>query len=404
TVDGKPIKDVMEVKGHDKVISDILRIGKGELNLSEKRIKDIHLAIMHEDVPEQQNKIGKWKPENNYIYNYKGERFDFVDRNDVPEKIHELLNWLNSHGDKIKNKDKNAIHPVLLAFEFHLRYLTIHPFYDGNGRTARILSNLILISYGYPPIIIKTDEKEVYYRYMGDVQGYGGEQDLLFEFLCSLLIKSQELILEAIKGNDIDEPDDLDKKLKLLTKELEAVNPDDEVKEHFDATVFHRVFNGWFTDLLKESINTIQKFNKLFNSTQHKINIYNNRSIGFVTFIDESSEEIIEKLKIECEKNNVGDFRPDTFLSFSSFYGSLKKGGSDLINCNYGFEIKFEYAKFSITIDEFVETENKKKSVFFENRLWYEPVSKGEIKKIASKLGETIFQHIDFHTKKNGIR
>src|SRR3990172_3851465 len=48
TVSGKPLKDVREMKGHDTVIDEILRIGKGEVRLSEKRIKDIHKAIMHE--------------------------------------------------------------------------------------------------------------------------------------------------------------------------------------------------------------------------------------------------------------------------------------------------------------------------------------------------------------------
>ena len=43
------------------------------------------------------------------------------------------------------------MHPVAFALKFNLDYVTIHPFYDGNGRTSRILTNLILISNGYPP-------------------------------------------------------------------------------------------------------------------------------------------------------------------------------------------------------------------------------------------------------------
>ncbi len=51
TVDGKPIKDILEIKGHDEVISNIIKTGKGELNISEKRIKEIHTGIMHEEDP-----------------------------------------------------------------------------------------------------------------------------------------------------------------------------------------------------------------------------------------------------------------------------------------------------------------------------------------------------------------
>lgn len=58
TLEGKPLKDVLQMKGHDEVISEILKIGKSEIRLLEKQIKEIHKAIMREDDPEQQKKIG----------------------------------------------------------------------------------------------------------------------------------------------------------------------------------------------------------------------------------------------------------------------------------------------------------------------------------------------------------
>lgn len=67
TVGGKPIRDVMEMKGHDDIVSEIFRIGKGDLRLSEKRIKEIHKAIMHEEDELKRAKIGVWKPEPNYV-------------------------------------------------------------------------------------------------------------------------------------------------------------------------------------------------------------------------------------------------------------------------------------------------------------------------------------------------
>ena len=65
TVEGKPIKDILEMKGHDEVINAIIKIGKGELNLSEKRIKEIHIGIMHEEDPEKKKAIGQWKTSQN---------------------------------------------------------------------------------------------------------------------------------------------------------------------------------------------------------------------------------------------------------------------------------------------------------------------------------------------------
>ncbi len=205
TVEGKPLKDIIEMRGHDNVISSILKIGKGELNLSEARIKEIHKSIMYEDDPDKKMNLGIWKPYNNYLYNYKKERIDFTPYVEVKEKMHELINWLNAHYERIKGKDKKALHPVLLAFEFHLKYIHIHPFYDGNGRTARIFMNLILIALGYPPVIVKLEEKRQYYQYLSDVADYGGEPDLFYGFMGELLVRSQEEVLRSISGESAED-------------------------------------------------------------------------------------------------------------------------------------------------------------------------------------------------------
>jgi Fic family protein len=210
TVEGKPLKDVLEMRGHDEVITNILKIGKAELNLSEKRILEIHKGIMYEDDPEKKKEIGVWKKDNNYLYNYKNERIDFIPHTEVKEKMHELINWLNTQKEKIKSNvgaihDSPLLHPAVLAFEFHLRYVNIHPFYDGNGRTARIFTNLILIAYGYPPVIVKLEERERYYQYLADIQGYGGPPDLFYEFMGGLLVRSQEEVLKESNGGLVNE-------------------------------------------------------------------------------------------------------------------------------------------------------------------------------------------------------
>jgi Fic family protein len=273
TVEGKPLKDVLEIKGHDQVISDILKIGKGEVGLSEKRIKDIHKAIIHEDNPEKKQKIGQWKTENNHLINYKHEKFDFKDHSEVPEAMHQLINWLNAQTEQLK-AGKNKLHPALIAFEFHLKYLTIHPFYDGNGRTARILTNLILISFGYPPVIIKKDEKEVYYRYLADVQGYGGNPDLYYEFMCKLLIHSQELVIKAIEGESIEDPDDLDKGIELLKRTL-AISSD-EVEKTFEVII--KLWEESLSHLKDGFLALHTKFQALFENSNINISAFTNEN------------------------------------------------------------------------------------------------------------------------------
>ncbi|TVQ51073.1 MAG: Fic family protein [Saprospirales bacterium] len=268
SVYGKPIKDLLEMKGHDKLITEILDIGKGKVRLSEKRIRDIHEAIMYEDSTELKSRIGKWKEVSNHIINYKNEKIHFANPHDVPELIHDLLNKTNAAIDRIFMDKKDAPHPIDVALRFHLDYLTIHPFYDGNGRTARILTNLLLISFGYPPFWIKTSERDVYFRYLSDVQAYGGDDNLLFEFLSDLIIRSQKLVLDAIEGKDIGEEADLDKEIALIKAQLKG---DDQLTTKATAQEIHKVLENNIFPLLEMFEQKMEHLKEFFLETDRKI-------------------------------------------------------------------------------------------------------------------------------------
>lgn len=68
---------------------------------------------------------------------------------EVPPRMDDLFQWFRG--------EAQALHPVRRAAHFHHRFVYIHPFVDGNGRTARLLMNLILMGEGYPPAILKAD-------------------------------------------------------------------------------------------------------------------------------------------------------------------------------------------------------------------------------------------------------
>ena len=400
TVGGKPIKDVLEMKGHDEVIMEILKIGKGEMRLSEQRIKEIHRGIMHEEDESKRPKIGEWKTEPNYIYNYKNERFDFVQPAEVPERMHDLLNKTNAAIDAIRANKKDAPHPLDVALQFHLEYVVIHPFYDGNGRTARILTNLLLISFGYPPFWVKTNERSIYNQYIGDIQGYGGNPDLFYEFATTMILRSQQLVLDAIEGRDIEEPDDMDKKLALLEKELEAIDPNEEIKKEFSKEVLFEIYDSWFTQLMNSVVPVVQKFNKFFTGNRHWISIQNGS--GSVQFVNESATEILEKLKQDSQRNSDRISYHDCKLVLQTGFGPFIKGGLNSFGCNYGFEIRFGQIKYEVFVDEFAESQRSQVKLY--ERLLHKPLKQEEIDRIARQLGDTIYKHIDFHTKKNGLR
>lgn len=73
--------------------------------------------------------------------------------------MNEFIEWLTSN-------QLHLVHPIQIAALVHYKFVFIHPFYDGNGRTARLLMNLILMKFGYPPVIIKKEERLEYYDYL----------------------------------------------------------------------------------------------------------------------------------------------------------------------------------------------------------------------------------------------
>ncbi|XP_012869997.1 PREDICTED: adenosine monophosphate-protein transferase FICD isoform X2 [Dipodomys ordii] len=89
---------------------------------------------------------------------------------EVEKQMHEFLQWLNS-------EDAMNLHPVEFAALAHYKLVYIHPFIDGNGRTSRLLMNLILMQAGYPPITIRKEQRSEYYHMLevaneGDVRPF----------------------------------------------------------------------------------------------------------------------------------------------------------------------------------------------------------------------------------------
>jgi len=401
-VHNKPIKDVMEMLGHDKAIQTILKIGTGELNISESRIKDLHKAIMYEDNLVDKEKIGKWKDQPNHVINYKNEKYEFTDPSNVAQSVHQLIDWLNIENDKIKSKKEKALHPVELAFEFHLRYLTIHPFYDGNGRTGRILTNLILIRYGFPPIYIKDNDKTIYYRYLADVQAYGADKYLLFDIMSDYLLRSLTIVSDAIDGKEINEPDDLDKKIQLLQMELDTISSDDEVKIKYSEEAFFTCYKTWMTKFMVVTIPIIQKFNKLFTGVNHRI--YISQGGIHVNFVDEPIHLINQKLTDEILSNHDQLKRPYPEFCIQTFYGTLIKGGLKSFGCNYSIVIRFHEIKYEVFVDDFDEETGAREPIKMHEKLLHQALSDEEMKEAAEMFGNTIFKHIDYSTKRNGLR
>lgn len=348
TVGGKPIKDVLEIKGHDEVIADMLKIGKGELRLSEKRIKEIHKGIMYEEDKAKEKKVGVWKTDPNYVINYKGEKFEFAAPADVPEKMHELLNKTNAAIDAIVADKKNAPHPIDVALQFHLDYVLIHPFYDGNGRTARILTNLLLISFGFPPFWVKTNERSIYNQYIGDIQGYGGNPDLFFESAADMILRSQQLVLDAIEGKSIEEVDDLAKEIEIW-KKYASLNKVDGIKRN-DEIVYELYHNG-IKEMFEQFLQKHQQFNDMFQKAVY--NTYkNNGGRAGIEWLTEEIDKVV--LKPQPVFYNAGEtpetIEPDDTFRNIFIQANLQeyKFGTNSFSVNPSLKFEFEPYKYIV--------------------------------------------------------
>lgn len=334
-VNDKPIKDVMEIRKHDAVISTIMKMGKGELNISEMRIKQIHKGIMYEEDPEKLKYVGEWKNTDNYLYNATGERFDFVRHTEVKDRIHVLINWLNREKEKIAQGKKGTTHPAILAFKFHLDYLTIHPFYDGNGRTARILSNLILISYGLPPLYIKEDEKKNYYQYLTDIQSYGGSPDLFYDFMSGLLLRSMQMVIDAIEGRSIEDQDDIDKEIALFKLSLDKKN---ERKEARSQDNILKVIEKSAVPLFQKFLIKLSQFDDFFHNSETRI-IYNTDNLPIYDLQNRSGGYMISAAQFP---SSLSDWttRPQTFN------GNLTSIGMEYFLKGYKLSMPFDLPAF----------------------------------------------------------
>ena len=106
---------------------------------------------------------------------------------DVPQRMTDWENWLKDSQKKI--------HPVELAALAHHQLAAIHPFIDGNGRTARLVMNLVLFRAGYPPAVILRVNRKQYYQVLA--QADAGKPASLVNFVGRAVDHSLTLYLEA---------------------------------------------------------------------------------------------------------------------------------------------------------------------------------------------------------------
>jgi Fic family protein len=183
TIGGKSMAEHLEAINHREAILFVEDLIAQKEPLSEWNIKNIHALILKEIDNEN---AGRYRTENVAISGAKH----------IPPKHYEIGDLMQKLVAEYQNEWKE-FHPVIRAMLIHGEFVKIHPFIDGNGRTSRLLLNFELMKNGYPPIIIKNEERARYYDALDlahTTMNYGP----FIELVSKLEIESEKLWLSVL--------------------------------------------------------------------------------------------------------------------------------------------------------------------------------------------------------------
>ena len=184
TIKGKPLKDHLEAKDHHAALEylyDLIDKDKKH-TVSEMLIKNLHQIILQETDKEW---AGRYRNANVIIG---GAKHTPPDALQVPQKMHDLIRWLISQKDKL-----NIIE---LAALLHHKLVHIHPFFDGNGRTARLTINLFLMQAGYPLVVIMKNDRKKYYEVLDKADS--GTYEPLVKFVAQSVERTLDIYLKTL--------------------------------------------------------------------------------------------------------------------------------------------------------------------------------------------------------------
>ncbi len=202
TVDGKTLQEHLEAVNHAQAFDWVMqRIGTTKQDITESTILDLHQLILQKIVD---NQAGRYRT---VPVRIAGSTVIMPNAMKVPELMGEYVTWLQ----------KNTDHPLTVAVDAHFKLVSIHPFVDGNGRTARLLMNLLLMQVGYPPAIIRKEERKQYIASIEKAQ-LGGSLADYYSLMYEAVNRSLDIYLEALEGKEQEKV--LEKKNVLKIGEL----------------------------------------------------------------------------------------------------------------------------------------------------------------------------------------
>ena len=200
-------RDEQEVAGYAKAMQ-LVQESVGEIELTENNLKYLHKVLLQFSTKDSWH-LGEYKKHPNHVaaFDSDGNQIGIIFETATPNHTPALMKFLLELTQKrLLDED---IHPLLTIADFVLRFLAIHPFQDGNGRLARIVTNLVLLRSGYDFVQYSSHErfveanKDQYYLALRESQknlvSDGNFSLAWLEFFLEMLGKQKNHLLEKIE-------------------------------------------------------------------------------------------------------------------------------------------------------------------------------------------------------------
>jgi len=185
TVGGKTLDEHLEVIGHKEAIDYIKNLAQRKTEINEWEIKQIHNLILRKINPDE---AGCYRTLDVMAA---GTNYRYPPHYLLSQLMGDFAIWLNS-------ESALRLHPVEYATIAHYRFVSIHPFRDGNGRSARLLMNLLLIRAGYPIAVINNQIRNDYINALAYGQQNQDDLSQLFALIFDATISSLVEVLRLL--------------------------------------------------------------------------------------------------------------------------------------------------------------------------------------------------------------
>lgn len=188
TIKGKSLREHFEAKNHETAINHLYTLVKKNYVLTSSDVLSLHSFVMRSIEDEYAGRI------RNSGVRISGANFTPPNARKVYDLLNELVNFVNTNPLKLND--------IELATVFHHKFVWIHPFFDGNGRSVRLVMNLLLMRKGFPPAIILKNDRKKYYAALN--QANKGNYKKLMLLMSQAIERTLNIYLTAVPEFDIE--------------------------------------------------------------------------------------------------------------------------------------------------------------------------------------------------------